>query len=48
MWLYPQRHISNPMRGPSLKIVTLIGLIASRDEKAELALQLEKAFSITM
>jgi hypothetical protein len=36
------------MRGSSFQIITFIGLTASREEKAELPLQLEKAFPITM
>jgi hypothetical protein len=28
------RHISNPMRGSSFKIITFIGLTSSREEKA--------------
>jgi hypothetical protein len=33
MWLCSQRHISNPMRGVSYKIITYIGLTASLEEK---------------
>jgi hypothetical protein len=39
-----QRHISNPLRDSLFQIITLIGLTASREEKAELPLQREKAF----
>jgi hypothetical protein len=43
----PQRHISNPMRDSSLQIITFIILMASLEEKAELPLQLKKAFPTT-
>jgi hypothetical protein len=36
------------MRGFLFQIITFIGLTASREGKAELLLQLEKAFPITM
>jgi hypothetical protein len=36
------------MRGSSIQIITFIGLTASREEKMELPLQIEKASSITM
>jgi hypothetical protein len=34
MWLCSQRHISDPMRGSSFKIIIFIGLTAFREEKA--------------
>jgi hypothetical protein len=34
MWLCSQRHISNPLRGSLLKIITFIGLSTSWEEKA--------------
>jgi hypothetical protein len=36
------------MRGPSFQIVTFIGLIASREGKAKLPLQLEKELPMPM
>jgi hypothetical protein len=39
MWHCSQKHISNPMRGSLLQIITFIGLIVSREENAELPLQ---------
>jgi hypothetical protein len=41
-------HISNTMRGSLSPIITVIGLIASQEEKEEVLLQSEKAFPITM
>jgi hypothetical protein len=42
-----KKHISNLIRGSLFQIITFIGLTASREEKAELPLQLE-AFTTTM
>jgi hypothetical protein len=36
------------MRNTFLQIITFIGLTASREEKAELLLQVEKTFRIAM
>jgi hypothetical protein len=46
--LWSQRHISKPVRGSLFQIITFIGLTTSHEEKAELSLQLEKEFPITM
>jgi hypothetical protein len=33
MWLFSQRHISNPMRGSSFQIMTPVGVTVSRNGK---------------
>jgi hypothetical protein len=43
MWVCSQRHISKPIKVLVSKL-SLIGLNAFREEKAELVLQLGKAF----
>jgi hypothetical protein len=48
MWLCSQRDSSNPMRGSLFQIITIIGLTDSQEEKAELLLQIEKAFHISI
>jgi hypothetical protein len=48
MWLFSQRHISNPIRDYLFQIIVFIELTAFQEEKAELPLQSENAFPTTM
>jgi hypothetical protein len=48
MWLSSQRYISNFTRGSTFQITTFTESIATQEGKAELPLQSEKAYHITM